>query len=160
MSYLRLADRYNLPRVASIQNPYNLLNRSFEVGLAEMAIREQVGLLAYSPLAFGMLTGKYNNGARPENARLTLFERFSRYSKPQSVVATEKYCALAAAHGLDPAQMALAFINRQPFLTSNIIGATTMEQLRINIDSAELVLSDEVLAGIETIHMEISNPAP
>lgn len=160
MSYLRLADRYNLPRVASIQNPYNLLNRSFEVGLAEMAIREQVGLLAYSPLAFGMLTGKYNNGARPENARLTLFERFSRYNKPQSVAATEKYCALAAAHGLDPAQMALAFINRQPFLISNIIGATTMEQLRINIDSAELVLSDEVLEGIEVIHMEISNPAP
>lgn len=160
MTYLRLADRYNLPRVASIQNPYNLLNRSFEIGLAEMAVREQVGLLAYSPLAFGMLTGKYRNGARPDNARLTLFERFSRYNKPQAVVATEKYCALAEAHNLDPAQMALAFINRQPFLTSNIIGATSMEQLRSNIDSAELVLGEDVLTQIEAIHTELPNPAP
>ncbi|AKH67788.1 putative oxidoreductase, aryl-alcohol dehydrogenase like protein [Spongiibacter sp. IMCC21906] len=160
LSYLRLADKYNLPRVASIQNPYNLLNRSFEVGLAEMAIREQAGLLAYSPLAFGVLSGKYRNNQRPEGARITLFERFQRYAKPEAVAATEQYCQLAEKHGLDPAQMALAFINQQPFVTSNIIGATTMAQLKSNIDSADLVLSDEVLEGIEAIHSAQPNPAP
>ena len=115
----------------SIQNPYNLLNRSFEVGLAEVAIREQCGLLAYSPLAFGML-GQYEGGARPAQARLTLFSRFSRYSNPQTVSACSRYVQLARQHGLDPAQMALAFVTRQPFVTSNIIGATSVEQLQSN----------------------------
>lgn len=160
MTYLRLADKYNLPKVVSIQNPYSLLNRTFEVGLAEMAIREQVGLLAYSPLAFGMLSGKYRNNQRPEGARLTLFERFNRYNKPESVAATQAYCQLAEQHGLDPAQMALAYINQQPFVTSNIIGATTMDQLKSNIASNELSLSDEVLKGIEAIHQQHPNPAP
>ncbi|MGB1542844.1 MAG: NADP(H)-dependent aldo-keto reductase [Spongiibacter marinus] len=160
LNFLRLAERYALPRVVSIQNPYNLLNRSFEVGLAEIALRENVGLLAYSPLAFGMLSGKYRHGQRPENARITLFERFQRYNNPQAAVATERYALLAEEHGIDFAQMALAFVTHQPFVTSNIIGATSMAQLKSNIDSAELVLSDALMEGIEAIHTAQPNPAP
>lgn len=159
MEYLRLARDRGWPRVASIQNPYNLLNRSFEVGLAEMAIRERAGLLAYSPLGFGVLTGKYLN-ENPANARITLFPRFSRYTSEQGIAATRAYVELARAHGLSPAQMALAFVNSRPFLTSNIVGATTLEQLREDIDSAELVLGDEVLEAIETIHARHPNPCP
>lgn len=160
MKFLQLAESRGWPRAVSIQNPYNLLNRSFEVGLAEIAIREQCGLLAYSPMAFGMLSGKFENGARPANARLTLFSRFSRYSNPQSVAACSRYVALAREHGLDPAQMALAFVTQQPFVTSNIIGATSLEQLDANIASFDLKLSDEVLEGIEAIHKDQPNPAP
>ena len=160
MSYLRLAEQYGLPRIASIQNPYNLLNRSFEIGLAEMAIREHVGLLAYSPLAFGMLSGKYRGGARPADGRITLFERFSRYSNPQAEAATEAYLQLAEDNELVPSQMALAFINQQRFVTSNIVGATTMAQLKENIASAELGLSEDVIAEIGLIHQRYSNPAP
>jgi aryl-alcohol dehydrogenase-like predicted oxidoreductase len=160
MKFLQLAESRGWPRVASIQNPYNLLNRSFEVGLTEVAIREQCGLLAYSPLAFGMLSGKYENGARPANARLSLFSRFSRYTNPQAETACSRYVALAREHGLDPAQMALAFVTGQPFVTSNIIGATNLEQLEIDLASSELTLSDEVLAGIEAIHKTQPNPAP
>jgi aryl-alcohol dehydrogenase-like predicted oxidoreductase len=158
--YLRLTELHGLPRVVSIQNPYNLLNRTFEVGLAEMAIRESVGLLAYSPLAFGMLTGKYENGAKPANARLTLWERFSRYSNARATEANTRYVNIAREHGYDPAQMALAYVTSRPFMTSNIIGATTMEQLKSNIGSAELVISDEALEQIEAVQEEIPNPAP
>ena len=160
MKFLQLAESRGWPRAVSIQNPYNLLNRSFEVGLAEIAIREQCGLLAYSPLAFGMLSGKYNAGARPPKGRLSLYSRFSRYSNPQAVAASERYVALARQHGLDPAQMALAYVTQQPFVTSNIIGATTMAQLESNIDSIKIKLSDDVLAGIEAIHKAQPNPAP
>ncbi|MDA8962309.1 NADP(H)-dependent aldo-keto reductase [Congregibacter sp.] len=160
MEYLRLAREQNLPKVQSIQNPYSLLNRSFELGLAEMAIREQAGLLAYSPLAFGMLSGKYQGGARPAGARLTLFERFSRYSNPQSEAASDAYVALAKEAGLDPSQMALAFVNSRQFTSSNIIGATTMEQLRTNIASIEVSLSKELLGKIEEIHQQYRIPAP
>jgi aryl-alcohol dehydrogenase-like predicted oxidoreductase len=160
MEYLRLSRERNLPRVQSIQNPYSLLNRSFEVGLAEMAIRENTGLLAYSPLAFGLLSGKYLGGARPEGARLTRFERFSRYSNPQAEAASEAYVSLAREAGLDPAQMALAFVNGRQFTTSNIIGATTMEQLRSNIASATLKLDKELLEAIEAIHWRYTIPAP
>ncbi len=160
MKYLQLADSRGWPRAVSIQNPYNLLNRSFEVGLAEISIREQCGLLAYSPLAFGMLTGKYENGARPANARLTLFQRFARYNNPQARAACSRYVALAREHGLSPAQMALAYVTAQPFVTSNIIGATTLEQLESNISSIELELSGEVLKEIEAIHTRQPNPAP
>ena len=160
MKYLQLADRLGLPRAVSIQNPYNLLNRSFEVGLAEVAMREQCGLLAYSPLAFGMLSGKYENGARPANARITLFSRFARYTNPQAIAACSRYVTLAREHGLDPAQMALAFVTRQPFVTSNIIGATSLEQLESNLGSLSLELSDELLDAIEAIHREQPNPAP
>ena len=158
--YLRLAETSGLPRIASIQNPYNLLNRAFEVGAAEMAIREQCGLLAYSPLAFGALSGKYLGGQKPEGARLTLFERFQRYTGPRAVAATEQYVALAREAGLDPAQMALAFVNRQPFVTANIIGATTMAQLESDIASASIQLDDALLQEIEAVHADNPNPAP
>ena len=160
MKFLQLAESRGWPRAVSIQNPYNLLNRSFEVGLAEVAIREQCGLLAYSPLAFGMLSGKYEGGARPAGARISLFSRFVRYTNPQAEAACSRYVALAREHGLDPAQMALAFVTAQPFVTSNIIGATSLEQLDSNLASAELKLSEEVLAGIEAIHKAQPNPAP
>lgn len=160
MRFLQLAEERGWPRAVTIQNPYNLLNRSFEVGLAEIAIREQCGLLAYSPLAFGMLTGKYANGARPEHARLTLFSRFTRYNNPETMRATEQYVQLAKQHGLDPAQMALAYVTSRPFVTSNIIGATSLEQLQSNLDSINLTLSEEVVADIEAIHKIQPNPAP
>ena len=160
MKFLQLAETRGWSRAVSIQNPYSLLNRSFEIGLAEIAIREQCGLLAYSPLAFGMLSGKYENGARPANARITLFSRFTRYANPQTQTACSRYVALARAHGLDPAQMALAYVTTRPFVTSNIIGATSLEQLESNLGSFELKLSDEVIAGIEAIHKDQPNPAP
>ena len=158
--FLHLADSRGWPRMASIQNPYNLLNRTYEVGLAEMSMREQVGLLAYSPLAFGALTGKYLNGLRPEKARLTLYERFVRYSNPQAQKACARYVQLARDHGMDPAQMALAFVTRQPFVTSNIIGATNMDQLNRNLSSINMGLTDSVLKAIAEIHQSQPNPAP
>ncbi|RUR34686.1 NADP(H)-dependent aldo-keto reductase [Vreelandella nanhaiensis] len=160
MRSLYLAEKMDLPRVASVQNPYNLLNRSFEVGLAEIAHREDVGLLAYSPLGFGVLSGKYLEGARPEKGRLTLYERFKRYTSPEAEAATQAYVNLAREHGLDPAQMALAFVNSRSFLTSNIIGATTMDQLESNLASESLKLDDEVLTAIDDIHRRMSNPCP
>ncbi len=160
MRYLRAAENENLPRVVSIQNPYSLLNRTFEIGLAECAEREDVRLLAYSPLAFGMLTGKYLDGAAPEGARLTRWERFSRYTNARGKQATADYVALARKHGVDPAQMALAYVNSRSFLTSNIIGATTMEQLETNIASADIELSDELIESIEAIHADNPNPCP
>ena len=158
--FTSLSQHKGLPRVASIQNAYSLVNRSFESGLSEASLREDVGLLAYSPLAFGMLSGKYLEGQRPEGARLTLFDRFTRYSSENTRQATQAYVALFRAHGIDPAQGALAFVNSRPFVTSNIIGATTMQQLKDNIASANVVLSEEVLAGIEAIHRQYPNPAP
>ncbi|WP_299232100.1 NADP(H)-dependent aldo-keto reductase [uncultured Halomonas sp.] len=160
MRALQLAETQGVPRVAAVQNPYNLLNRSFEVGLAEIAHREQVGLLAYSPLAFGMLSGKYLDGARPEGARLTLFERFQRYTNPQAQAATAEYVQIARDAGLDPARMALAFVNSRDFLTSNIIGATSMTQLESNLASESLRLDGQVLEAIEDVHRRYSNPAP
>ncbi len=158
--YLRVARENNRPRIVSIQNPYNLLNRTFEVGLSEFAHREQVGLLAYSPLGFGVLSGKYLHGAKPAGTRLVLFDRFTRYTNPEALAATEAYVELAQANGLDPAQMALAFVNSRPFLTSNIIGATTMAQLKTNIESIELSLGKDVMKKIEAIQERIPNPAP
>ncbi|TDQ33112.1 NADP(H)-dependent aldo-keto reductase [Zeaxanthinibacter enoshimensis] len=149
-----------LPRMITIQNPYSLLNRLFEVGLSEISMRSKIGLLAYSPLGFGVLSGKYLGGKQPADARITLFPNYNRYSNDNAVEATRKYAALAADHGLTPAQMALAFVNSRPFVTSNIIGATTMEQLKENIGSADIELTDEVLKGIEKIHSQTPNPAP
>lgn len=160
MQFTQLADKLGLPRVASIQNPYSLLNRTFEIGLAEVAIKESVPLLAYSPLAMGVLSGKYLNGNRPEGSRLELFERFTRYDGPNVEAATQRYVNLAQDNDLDPAQMALAFVNQQPFLGSNIIGATTMAQLKTNISSADIHLSDEIVKEINKIHQEIPNPSP
>jgi aryl-alcohol dehydrogenase-like predicted oxidoreductase len=160
MQYLQLSHSNSLPRMVSIQNPYSLLNRTFEIGLAEISHREQCGLLAYSPMAFGVLSGKYLNRQRPANARVTLFSRFSRYSNPESERATERYVALARDHGLSPAQMALAWVTSRPFVSSNIIGATTLAQLDENLSSLELQLSPEVITGIEAIHQLQPNPAP
>ena len=158
--FLKLAEKHDLARIVSIQNPYNVLNRSFEVGNAEITIQEQVGLLAYSPLAFGHLTGKYLNGALPEGARITKWARFGRYKSANAEKATQLYVDLAKAHGLDPAQLALAYVNQQRFVTSNIIGATNLDQLKTNIDSITLKLSDELLAEIEKIHQQYPNPSP
>ena len=158
--YLRVAQEKGYARIVSIQNPYSLLNRSFEVGLAEMAVRAQVPLLAYSPLAFGVLTGKYLHGARPENARITLFPHYTRYSSPQAQAATECYVQLAKQAGLSPAQMALAFVRQQPFVASTIIGATTLEQLEENLSSVDVTLDDALLEAIELIHRNYPYPAP
>jgi len=160
MEFLKASETKNWPRVVSVQNPYSLLNRSYEVGLAEIAIREQTGLLAYSPLGFGVLSGKYLNNQQPAGARISKWPDYNRYMNEQAVSATELYVKLAKQHHLDPAQMALAYINSRPFLTSNIIGATTMEQLKSNITSADLILSDEVQDGIEQIHVQHPNPSP
>jgi aryl-alcohol dehydrogenase-like predicted oxidoreductase len=160
MAFLRAAETLGLPRVASIQNAYSVVNRLFEPGLSEVAVREDVGLLAYSPLGGGTLSGKYIGGARPAGARMTISTRFTRYSSPQGERAIEAYVALAGRHGLDPAQMALAYVAAKPFVTSTIIGATSMAQLKTDIEGFDLVLSPEVLAGIEAIHKESPNPCP
>jgi aryl-alcohol dehydrogenase-like predicted oxidoreductase len=159
MKALAICERDGFAKPVSIQNPYNLLNRSFEVGLAEVAHRESVGLLAYSPLAFGMLTGKYIND-KPAAGRLTLFDRFSRYTNPESIQATKEYADVAKEFGLSQVQMSLAFVNQQAFVTSNIIGATTLDQLKENITSLDVVLTKEVFKAISAVHQRFPNPAP
>jgi aryl-alcohol dehydrogenase-like predicted oxidoreductase len=149
-----------LPRCVTVQNPYSLLNRQYEVGMSEISMREQIGLLAYSPLGFGVLSGKYLGERIPEGSRLALFPNYNRYSGDTAMKATQKYYELARAHDLTLAQMALAYVNSRPFLTSNIIGATSMKQLKENIDSINVVLSETVLKEIENIHKQIPNPAP
>lgn len=158
--YLHLAQTTGREQIVSIQNPYSLLNRSFEIGLAEMAIREDVGLLAYSPLAFGVLSGKFLNGARPPESRIARWSRFARYTNEQGDRATVGYAEVAAKHGLSMAQMALAFVRQQPFVTSVLIGATTMEQLRTNLASASVTLGPEVLQDVEAVHRSQPNPCP
>lgn len=158
--YLKLSREKGLARIASIQNPYSLLNRSFEVGLAEFAHREDLPLLAYSPLAFGVLSGKYLNGAKPEGARCTLWSRFDRYFNQRGEEATAAYVQLASDFGLDPAQMALAFVNQRSFVLSNIIGATTMTQLESNLSSMNLELPKEVIKSLESLHLLYPNPCP
>jgi len=161
MRLLHLAETLGLPRIVSNQNPYSLLNRTFEAGCAEIAMHEQVGLLAYAPMAAGALSGKYLGGARPEGARMTMYPKNSRYlGPPNAEPATQAYVDLAREHGLDPGVMALAFVNRQPFLTSSIIGASSMEQLTLDIGSIDVDLSDEVLEGIEDIHKRYTYPCP
>ena len=161
MKFISLAEQYDLPRVVSIQNPYSLLNRSFEVGLAEISIREKSGLLAYSPLGFGMLTGKYDNGQNPDDARLTLFgDMFTRYTKPKGRKVALKLNILALDNDLTPTQMALSYVNSRPFITSNIIGATKMDQLKENIESVEIVLNEEIIEEIENIHTQDPYPCP
>ena len=160
MTFLHLAERDGLPRMVSIQNAYNLLNRSFEVGLSECALREDCGLLAYSPMAGGFLSGKYLGGARPPGSRLAVFGVESRYDNSRGNAAMARYVDIAQRHGLDPGQMALAFVNARPFVTSTIIGATSMEQLEADIASADVRLSDAVLAEIEAVHADTPNPCP
>jgi aryl-alcohol dehydrogenase-like predicted oxidoreductase len=158
--YLRLSKEKALPRIASIQNAYNLLNRLFEVGLSEFALREDVGLLAYSPLAAGHLSGKYLGGQIPKGSRLDVARQFVRYNVPQQPDASARYIAIARAFGLDPAQMALAFVNSRAFVTSNIIGATSLEQLKTDIASIDLTLDEEILAAIDHVHRAYPDPCP
>ena len=156
--FLQLARDRGWPRPVSIQNPYHLLNRTYEVGMAEVSCREQVGLLAYSPLAMGTLTGKYLRGASPDGARLSLFPAMRRYHSEQAQAAIQAYVDLAYGHNLTPAKMALAYVNSRRFLSSTIIGATSLEQLAENIDSAEITLDATVLAGIDAIYKQWPDP--
>ncbi|ASK34890.1 aldo/keto reductase [Alcanivorax sp. N3-2A] len=160
MTFIREAEKIGLARPVSIQNPYSLLNRTFEIGLAEIAHREQLGLLAYSPLAFGMLSGKYRHGQRPSNARLTLFKHFARYNSEQSIAATEAYCQLAEQRSVSPSQLALQFVTTRPFVTSNIIGATNLNQLRENLASVDLPWDKELEKELDALHARFPNPAP
>ncbi len=159
MRYLEESKTHSLPRMKTIQNAYSLLNRTFETDLAEVSLRENIGLLAYSPMAFGVLSGKYIKGIEGENARLHLFPRFSRYSSNQCTEATKKYLKIAEDNNLTLAQMSLAFVNQQAFVTSTIIGATNLEQLKENVASINIVLSDEVLGQINAVNDVIPNPA-
>ena len=147
------------PRIKTIQNPYSLLNRTFEVGNAEVCHRENVGLLAYSPLAFGVLTGKYRNGKKPENSRLTLFPHYDRYNSESCKKSVEAYNSVAEKNGLSLTQLALAFVNDRPFVTSNIIGATNISQLKENIESVFIKLNETILKEINDIHETIPNPS-
>lgn len=160
MRYIEEHKHNNLPQMVTIQNAYSLLNRVFEGDAAEISIREGMGLLAYSPMAFGVLSGKYIKGTAADNARLKVFPRFKRYSSEQSTEATKRYLDIAEEHGMSLAQMSLAFVTQQPFLTSNIIGATSLDQLEENIDSINVSLTEEVLRKINEVHAEIPNPAP
>lgn len=160
MRYLEESKNNELPRMLTIQNAYSLLNRTFEGDLAEISMRENIGLLAYSPMAFGVLSGKYIKKTDEENARLNLFPRFSRYSNYQATEATKHYLKLAEENNISLAQMSLAFVTQQPFVTSNIIGATTLAQLKENIDSIHLTLSSDILSEIDKIHAQIPNPSP
>jgi len=160
MQFISVAKAMNLTIIASVQNPYSLLNRTYEIGCAEISYRENIPLLAYSPLGFGVLTGKYLHNNAPANAGMSLLPHYARYSNPQAVQATQSYVDLAQQHQLDPAQMALAYVNSRPFVAATIIGATSMEQLKTNIGSDQLMLSDEVVASIEDIHKTLPNPAP
>ena len=160
MRYLCEADKNGLIAPITVQNPYSLLNRVYEVAMAEITHRENVGLLAYSPLGFGVLSGKYLDGKRPAGARLTMYDRFARYTNEEALSATTQYAKIAEDAGLDMAQMALAFVNSRSFVTSNIIGSTTIEQLKSNIDSIHLTLSSEVLEAIEAVHTQHPNPSP
>ena len=158
--FLKLCEEQNLAKIVSIQNPYSLLNRVYEIGIAEFSWREGIDLLPYSPLAFGVLSGKYLHGKKPPKARLTIFPEFRRYTKGNGIKATEDYFKLAQKYKLNPSAMALAFAHSRFFVGSTIIGATTMDQLKININSIDLKLSPELLAEIDAIHSNNPNPAP
>ena len=159
MKFLQTALEKNLPRIVSIQNVYSLVNRIYDTSNSEVSIREQCGLLAYSPLAGGRLSGKYIGNKKPKNARYTIWpRRFSRHHTKRGEIAIESYFKLAKKYGIRPSTFANAFVNDRPFVTSNIIGATTMDQLRENIDSIDITLSEEILREIEDIHLSDPNP--
>ncbi|MDA0218065.1 MAG: NADP(H)-dependent aldo-keto reductase [Proteobacteria bacterium] len=161
MRFLHLAETMSLPRIVTNQNPYSLLNRSFEAGCAEIAMREQVGLFAYAPMAAGALSGKYLGGARPAGARMTTYPKNTRYlGPPNAEPATRTYVELARKHGIDPGLMALAFVARQPFVTSSIIGASSMAQLEADMGCLEVALSDDLLKSLEDIHQRYTYPCP
>ena len=152
--------KIGLPKMITIQNPYSLLNRLFEVGNAEICRREKVGLLAYSPLGFGVLSGKYRNGEMPENSRLKLFPNLSRFSNDNCAKAIDMYFEISQKYNMTLTEMSLAFVNDRPFVTSNIIGATSMDQLKENINSINIKLSDEIISEINLVNDKIPNPAP
>ena len=159
--FIELSNKKNLPRMMSVQNPYNLLNRTYEIGLAEISIRELSGLLAYSPLAFGFLSGKYRNSKMPKGSRMELFgDYFSRYKTDNASKAIEEYYKIATNYNLDFAQMSIKFCEIQNFMTSVIIGATNMEQLKTNIESVNVNLTNEILNKINNVHKLITNPCP
>ena len=159
MRFINESDAHNLPRPRTIQNAYSLLNRVYEGDMAEISMRENIGLLAYSPLAFGILSGKYLNGL-PKNSRLALFPRFARYSSEQCTQATKHYLEIAKSQNMSLTQMALAFVNQQPFITSNIIGATNVIQLAENLSSIDFQLDNAILDRINSVHATIPNPGP
>ena len=158
--YIELSKSKNLPRMMSVQNPYNLVNRTYEIGMSEISIREKCGLLVYYPLAAGALSGKYRNGQMPKNSRQALFKGWQRHLNPLAMKAYDEYFKLAKDHNLTMVQLAQSFVNSRPFVTSNIIGATTMEQLKENIDSVDIELSDEIMEKINQIHNNNPNPSP
>jgi aryl-alcohol dehydrogenase-like predicted oxidoreductase len=160
MRFLEESKHHHLPRIKTVQNPYSLLNRLFESGSAEICVREDVGLLAYSPMAFGILSGKFLTGEKHPNARINLFPQFARYNSAQCAEATKLYQEIALKNGLTLTELSLAFIEQQSFVTSTIIGATTMEQLKENIDSIKVSLSDEILKAIDEVQAIIPDPAP
>jgi len=158
--FLNLASQHDLPKVRTVQNPYSLLNRTYEIGMSEISIREKAGLIAYSPMGFGMLSGKYHKGLDKPKDRINQFKQYNRYNSELSKKATGEYLALAEANGMTLAEMALAFVTTRPFVTANIIGATTMEQLKENIGSVQFDISKELKKEIDAIHQTYSNPAP
>ena len=158
--YIELSKSKKLPRMMSVQNPYNLVNRTYEIGMSEISIREKCGLLVYYPLATGALSGKYRNGKMPKNSRQALFKGWERHLNPLAMKAYEEYYKLAKENNMTMAQLAQAFVNTRPFVTSNIIGATTMDQLKENIDSVNIELTDEIIDKINIIHNNNPNPSP
>ena len=160
MRFLEESKYQDLPKIKTVQNPYSLLNRLFETGSAEICIRENVGLLAYSPMAFGILSGKFLSGESHPNSRLNLFPQFSRYNSAQCAEATRLYQEIARKNGLTLTELSLAFVTQQAFVSSTIIGATTMEQLKENIATIDVVLSDEILNEINAVQAIIPDPAP
>lgn len=160
MEYLKLHAVHGLPRVMTVQNPYNLLNRTYEIGMSEMSIREKAGLIAYSPMAFGLLSGKYHKKIDAPTDRINKFSTMSRYASKQCHSATQQYIDIAEKYGISPAQMSLAWINQQEFVTANIIGATRMEQLKENIGSIDIKLSKDCIKEINEVQNSIPNPAP
>ena len=158
--YLEISKNKNLPRIMSIQNPYSLVNRTYEIGMSEISIREKCGLLVYYPLASGALSGKYRKGKMPKNARMTLFKGWERMLNPLAIKAYDEYYKLSKENNMTMVQLAQAFVNSRPFVTSNIIGATTMNQLKENIDSIKIELTEEILEKINLIHNNNPNPAP
>lgn len=158
MNYLKLSEQYDLPRIVSVQNPYNLLNRSYETGMSEISIREQAGLLAYSPLAFGRLTDKYIDGTDLPEDRLNKYDKYDRYDNDNCLLATKQYHEIAQSVGLSLAQLSLAWIRQRKFVTSTILGATKIAQLKENILSAEVTLDYNTIKKINAIHMLVPDP--
>ena len=158
--YIEISKNKNLPRVMTVQNPYNLVNRTYEIGMSEISLRERCGLIPYYPLATGYLSGKYRNNKMPKNSRQALFKGWERHGNPLALKAYEEYFKLAEKYDLTPTHLAHAFVNSRPFVTSNIIGATTMDQLKENIDSVNIELSQEIMDQIDIIHNNIPNPSP